>query len=158
MVLVDDFNAHRAGGTGDDLDSAFEVDGVHLGHFFLSDFFELGASNLADFFGVWATRAFFELNRFADKVVNRLSETSPVERAVFVDTDMYDDVFTHEIFGGLVEGADEVHHVKTPLTEGRANWRPSGGFATWDAELEVADDFFVCHKVSLAGSGEPTSN
>jgi hypothetical protein len=48
------------------------------------------------------------------------------------------------IFGSFVEWVDEVHHVKTPLTEGATYWRTCRSFATRNAQLEVADAF-LCH-------------
>jgi hypothetical protein len=133
--LVDDFYAHGAGGSGDDFNGAFFVDGVELVFFDFSDFAELSAGDFADFFFVGFAAALLDVDFFADEIVDWAAEASPVEGSVFEDLDVDYDVFALEFFGFVVKRVDEVHHVQTPLTEGAAYWRTRGGFAARDAQF-----------------------
>jgi len=110
-ISVSDFDAHGAGGAGDDFDGAGGVDGVQLVFFDFGDVLEVAARDFADFFEVGFAAAFFDFEFFADEVVDGLAEAFPVEGAVVVDGDVDDDVFAIILFGFFVEGVNEVHHI-----------------------------------------------
>ena len=88
--------------------------------------------DFADFFEVGFATALVDFDVFANQVINWLAEAFPVEGAIVVDGDMDDDVFAVVSFGLLVERVDEIHHIKTPLTEGGADWWASGGATARD--------------------------
>ena len=61
---------------------------------------------------------------------------------------MDDNILTHICLGGVIEWVDEVHHIQAPLTKCATNGWPSGGTASWNTKLQVADNFF-CHYISF---------
>ncbi len=142
--IVDDFDAHGASGAGYDLYGALDIDSVELVFLDFGDFLQLFFGNLANFFKIWLAATFFYLDSLADEVIYGLAEAGPVEGPILVDLDVDDNVFAIEFFGFFIEGVDELHHVESPLTEGATDGGAGGGAATWDAELEVPDNFF-CH-------------
>ncbi len=147
--LVFDYHAHGARGAGDDFNGAFKIDGVELIHLGFGDVFKIGAGNFANFLEVWLAASLLDLDFLANQIVNWLTETNPVKRAIIVDFDMDDDVLAHEIFGGFVEWIDEIHHIEAPLTEGGTNWRSSRSLAARDAQLQVADNLLSCHNIII---------
>ena len=155
--LIYDFDAHAAGGAGDDFDGAVLVDGVQLVFFDFCDFGKLRTRDLAYLFEVGFAAAFLDLEFASDHVVDGLAEAVPGEGAIFVDLDVNDDVFAVVLFGFFVKWVYELHHVEPPLTEGATDWGASGGAAAWDAEFEIAYDFF-CHVIFLYSMNRVRNN
>lgn len=67
FVLAFDFYAHAASGAGNHFLDRFDIVGVHVFHFGLSDFGNLRICQLlGDFFLVWNTRTLLNTEGFAD--------------------------------------------------------------------------------------------
>src|SRR6187402_3076309 len=65
--LIDDFDAHVAGGAGDDLDSSGFVVGVHVRLLELPDFGELLLRDLANFVLIRLSRTAGDIGRLLEK-------------------------------------------------------------------------------------------
>jgi large subunit ribosomal protein L11 len=76
-----------------------------------------------------------------DHVVHWLPEALPGKGAVFVHLNVHDNVLAHVGFSSVVEWIDEIHHIKTPLTERRTNRRTCGRTTSWNSQLEVSNNF-----------------
>src|SRR3954466_5102740 len=133
---LDDRDAHRPGGAGDDLLGLVEVVGVEVGH--------LGGGNLADL--ITGDRGDLRLVRLARSLVDtggleqhargRRGLGDEGERTVLEDRDLdRDDVAALRLRRGVVRLA-ELHDVDAVLTEGRAHGRSGGGRAGVDLELD----------------------
>src|SRR5215470_11069070 len=91
LLLINYRDAHRAGGTGDDLLRRLHRGGVQVGHLHLRDLAQLRGGDRADLGLVRLAAALLDARGLLDQLGRRRRLRDEGERPVLVDGDLYGD-------------------------------------------------------------------
>lgn len=139
---------HGSRGTCDDLDGFFNIIGVEVRHFRLSDFDSLFSGEKSGYFFARVAAAFRNTDGILDEGAHeRLLDDEGVG-SVFEDGDLYGEFESHLLRGHFVKLFEKFHHVDAGLTEGRTDWRSGITFSCVDVQLDDRCDF-LCHSNSF---------
>jgi hypothetical protein len=157
MENLGNFDTHTPRGAGDSVFGGFEGGGIHIGHFFFGNGFELvsrkGAGNV--FFNVCGSR--FDFQGLFDHFGNRGKFDNKLKGAVFEYGDLSRQHLTHFVFGsGVVLGA-KIHNVDAMRSESRTDWGSRIGFARLEIEFNNGFNFFG-HTLSFRKNDHLPSN
>src|SRR5687768_12509164 len=131
-----DRDAHRPGGTGDDLLGLVEVVGVEVGHLGRGDLADLVTGDRGDLGLVRLARALLDTGGLEQHARGRRGLGDEGERAVLENRDLdRDDVAPLRLGRGVV-GLAELHDVDAVLAERRTHGRRGGRRTGVDLELD----------------------
>src|SRR5579872_2284627 len=143
---LSDFDAHRAGGAGDDLHRRLDVVRVEVGHLCLCDLAAFRHGDLADFLAVGLTRAFVDAGCLFDEFRCRRGLQHERERAILEDRDDGGDHLPCLARRPFVVRLAELHDVDAVLAERRAHGGRRGSLASLALQRDSRQDF-LCHVI-----------
>src|SRR5690606_20481285 len=136
------FEAHRTGGTFDDLRRLIDVVGVEILHLGFSDLAHLAAGHLASDSLARLLGARLQLGGLLQEISGRRRLGFECERAVGIDRDHGGDRHAFlEFLRRGVERLAELHDVHAALTQRRTDRRRRGSRARGHLQLDVTFDF-----------------
>src|SRR5208283_788466 len=138
-----DGNAHRPGGTGDDLGGCVDVVGVEIGFLGLGDLADLIPADLGDLGLVRLRRALAHTGSLEQQLRGRRCLERESEAAVLVDRDLHRDDLAALVLRGGVVGLAELHDVDAVLAERGSHRRRRVGLPGHDLQLDQPNDFLL---------------
>jgi hypothetical protein len=146
--LIDDFEAHLAGGAGDDAESGFVVARVQILGFRFHDVHDLFTRDFADLGLVWFFGTGGDIRRLFQEDGGGRTLRDEGERFVFKDGDHYRENVAGLFLGGGVKFFAERHDVDAARAESSAHGRRRVSLSCWNLEFDLCY-FFLCHFGSL---------
>src|SRR3954469_12259392 len=147
-ILVDDFEAHLAGGTGNNAEGSFVVTRVQIVLLRSYDVHDLFARDLADLVFVRFFRAGGDVGRLLQQDRGGRAFSDESERFVFENRDHDRENVAGLFLGGSVKFLAERHDVHATRSErGADRWRRVR-LARWNLQFDVSYNFF-CHNYEV---------
>src|SRR5581483_2140060 len=141
VVLLDDFDTHRARGARDRTHRRLEISGGQILQLGLRDLLDLLAGYLAYLVLVGSCRTLLDAGRFEQQDRGRRALGHEGKRTVGVHRDDHRDDQSRHGLGLRIEGLAKLHDIDAALAERRADRRRRVGRPRRNLQLYLTDDF-----------------